>query len=52
MPSDAKRELLRIRFELDAQDDERLFGVRKRGVCRTVDKLERGIVEENGNLDW
>lgn len=52
VPSDAERELLRIRFELDEDDDEPLLGVQKRRVRQIVEELGEELAEETGTTDW
>lgn len=52
VPSDAERELLRIRFELDAADDEPLLGVKKRRVRQMVEELGEELADKTGNPDW
>ncbi|ELZ96448.1 bacterio-opsin activator-like protein [Haloferax mucosum ATCC BAA-1512] len=52
VPSDAERELLRIRFELDAKDDEPLLGVKQRRVRQMVGELGDELAEKTGNPDW
>lgn len=52
VPSNAERALLRIRFELDADDSEPLLGVKKRRVRQIVEELGKELANKTGNPDW
>jgi integrase len=52
LPTDVERELLRIRFELDADDSDPLLGVQQRRVRQMVDELGDELAKKTGNSDW